>query len=222
MGSRWLVAVLGVWLAVAADGSAGAEGQLYKCKGSKGETVYSDQPCPGGEPLPMKETPTFQALPPPTLPAPVSKSAPKAPTINYQLAITKPAPDEVLRDNEGNVAVAGTVSPQLGDDHKVRLLLDGQPTGQPGNQTSWDLTNLDRGEHTVAIEVFNTKTGKSVQASPSVKFMLFRTSGNNRNPGLGTNGEQMQPYWPSMTAAAQPGDPTPPKTVTRPPGGPRR
>ena len=201
-------------------------GELYKCKGDKGETVFSDQPCPGAAVLPMKETPTYEALPAPTMPAPLAPAKKKV-EINYKISFTSPQPDEVFRDNEGNISVAANVQPVLHEDHQARLLLDGAPSGAPARTTSWQLADVPRGEHSLVVEIIDRKSGKVLHRSDSRTFALFRTSANSpANPGadnlmVNTNGS-LRVSWPQQQAAAQPGDPKPVAPTKPANNGPRK
>lgn len=203
-------------------------GELYKCKGENGETVFSDQPCPGGETLPMRETPTY--APPATPKLPVGEQAAtskKKPEQTYQVQITEPTADAVLRDNEGKVAVSASIQPSLDEDHRVQLLLDGSVVGVPGRASSWELTDVERGEHSIRVEVIH-KAGKLLGSAQS-KFMLFRASANQNPDGAGNlqlketgSGYVQQVQWPQLQDVRQPGDPvptTPTKPVTN---GPRK
>ncbi|MNI43779.1 hypothetical protein D3C73_981210 [compost metagenome] len=53
-----------------------------------------------------------------------------------------------------------------------RLLLDDQPYGQPSNVPILQLINIDRGTHSLAVQVIDGE--KVVQQSPSVTFTLQR------------------------------------------------
>ena len=203
-------------------------GELYKCKGENGETVFSDQPCPGGETLPMRETPTYAPPAAPKLPVGENAAASKKkPDQTYQVQITEPAADAVLRDNEGKVSVAASIQPSLDEDHRVQLLLDGSVVGSAGRATSWEINDVERGEHNIRVEVIH-KGGKLLGSAQS-KFMLFRASANQNPDGAGnlqvratSNGYVQQVQWPQPQDARQPGDPaptTPTKPVT---SGPRK
>ncbi|NQD36184.1 DUF4124 domain-containing protein [Permianibacter sp. IMCC34836] len=201
--------------------------ELYKCKGDNGETVFSDQPCAGGETLPLRETPTFEALPKPTpLPPTSAAGKPKQQVINYKLAISKPAAEEVIRDNEGRIGVEGSVSPMMDEDHRVRLLLDGKQVGELAQAPSWTLDEVDRGEHTLVIEVVHKSSGKVFASSPSSKFMLFRTSAGQTPNGAGgvptATGYANGASWPGSGMAPQPGDPAPPAPTKPTHTGPRK
>ena len=203
-------------------------GELYKCKGENGETVFSDQPCPGGETLPMRETPTYAPPAAPKLPVGEnSAAAKKKPDQTYQVQITEPAIDAVIRDNEGKVSVSASIQPSLDEDHRVQLLLDGAVVGSPGRASTWELADVERGEHNIRVEVIH-KAGKLL-GSAQGKFMLFRASANQNPDGAGNlqvratdNGYLQRVQWPQLQDAGQPGDP-PATTPTKPVStGPRK
>ena len=203
-------------------------GELYKCKGENGETVFSDQPCPGGETLPMRETPTYAPPPTPALPR-ATDAEEKEKAVQYVVEIVEPAADAVLRDNEGRVSVSASVKPALGPALQARLLLDGSPTGDVDGGTSWQLENVERGEHSVVVEIIHGRSDKVLARSASRAFVLFRASANQNPNGAGNlqlketnSGYVQQVQWPQLQDARQPGDPvptTPTKPVTN---GPRK
>lgn len=224
---RGLIGLLGAVVVLVTQAATAAE--LYKCKGDNGETVFSDQPCPGGETLPMRETPTYEALPPPARLPPIEDKAKKPDQIAYKLAITSPAVDDVIRDNEGKLQVQGTVSPALYEDHRVQLLLDGQPVGKPQQAPSWSLDDVERGEHSLVLAVVYKDGKKTVASSAPVKFVLFRASANHpANPGsssatdLPDRNRLLQANWPQLQDAPQPGDPKPTPPTKPPTSGPRK
>lgn len=226
---RW--GVLIVWLVIAAAASVNATGELYKCKGDNGETVFSDQPCNGGETLPMRETPTYAPPPKPVLPTGSGETVAnkKKAVVNYQVQLSEPAADAVIRDNEGKVNVEVGISPRLDEDHRVRLLLDGTPVGTPGLATSWALADVERGEHTLVVEVVHKDSGKAFGNSGARKFMLFRTSVNDATPSgdnlsvvPSRNGLVQQANWPQLKPTPQPGDPAPAVPTKPNSNGPRK
>ena len=68
--------------------------------------------------------------------------------------------------------MGGLIDPRLRMDHRLRRLLDDQPYGQPSNVPRLQVVNLDRGDHSLAVQVlYNDKV---VQQSPTVTFTLQR------------------------------------------------
>ena len=146
---------------------------VYRWVDEEGNVVYSDQPHPGAERIEELEVQTLPAPPPPP---PLERTPQPQPAPGYEaVRIERPRPDETIIDTQGNFTVAGSLQPplQAAAGHRVRLLLDGKPVGEPGTSLSFSLTNIDRGTHTVQLEVVD-RDGKRVAASEPVTFHLRR------------------------------------------------
>lgn len=154
-----------------------AVAQIYKYTDASGNTVFTNQPPEGqaAETVELQPTNTVQAQP-------VESAAPTdAPAANAQpyavLALTDLPSEEALRANNGTFSVGVQIDPRLQPGHSLRLLLDGQPYGQPSNVPRLQLVNVDRGEHSLAVEVLSG--GQSLQRSASVTFTVQRISTNS-------------------------------------------
>jgi hypothetical protein len=79
---------------------------------------------------------------------------------------------EALRANNGTFTVNVLIKPRLQGPHLFRLLLDDQPYGQPGNVPTLQLVNIDRGLHSLAVQVIDGET--VIQQSPTVTFTVQR------------------------------------------------
>ena len=198
MSAMFKVLLAGVAALLIHPMAIGAE--AFKCKGPKGETVFSDTPCGDGKTIELKEVPTVEVTPvQPLAPLPASK---KATAVRYEIAFSSPAPDAVLRDNQGSVSVAVNISPALGPDNLIQFIVDGQKQGPASRETSWQLSDLERGVHTVQVEVLNDKG--SVVASAQSSFTLHKASA--KHPGLSAN-NPAQALGVNMQLAPMPGDP---------------
>lgn len=157
-----------------------ASAQIYKYTDASGNTVFTDQP-PEGQAAQSIELPTTNT---------VEMSAPRAPTSDSReaeqtapygtLQLTDLPSDEALRANNGTFSVGVNLEPRLATGHRLRLLLDGQPYGQPSNVPRLQLTNIDRGEHSLAVEVL--RGDESIQQSAAVTFTVQRV--NTGSPAL--------------------------------------
>ncbi|MGE8496713.1 MAG: DUF4124 domain-containing protein [Pseudomonas sp.] len=154
-----------------------ASAQIYKYTDSKGNTVFTNQPPDGTQAenveLPKTNTVQMQAPTVPVEPEPEPESGPFYRT----LALTGVPDEGALRANNGTFTVSVSLEPRLAANHRLRLLLDGQPYGQASNVPRLQLTNIDRGEHTLAVEVLSGDT--SIQQSATVAFTVQRTSVNS-------------------------------------------
>lgn len=132
--------------------------------------------------MPPKEDPNVQKI---TVPrtntadfsGPLPAETFDEPTIKaadfYQFArIISPEDDMTVRENHGNIRVDVEVVPGLRAKDEVQLLLDGIAI-QSGRQSGFDLDNVDRGTHTVHLEVID-EYGDVVLVGESTKFHLQR------------------------------------------------
>ncbi|MGN8275440.1 DUF4124 domain-containing protein [Pseudomonas sp. SMN5] len=149
--------------------------QIYKYTDANGNTAYSNQP-PQGVPAQTVELPPLNSIEhqPPTdqgTPAP-SPNPDETPDAYQTLALTDIPTEEALRANNGTFTVGVRIQPRLRSPHLFRLLLDGQPYGQPTNVPRLQLVNIDRGEHSLAVQVIDGDT--LVQQSETVTFTVQR------------------------------------------------
>lgn len=149
-----------------------AMGDVYRSVDEDGNIIFTDKPSPDAEKVEINEvqtidpgnTPRFNYTPP--------KKSQDA-TVYKNITITSPANDETLSANEGNVSVSVSVEPRLFPGHTIVLYLDGSPAGEGSGQ--FNLTNLDRGTHTLVAAV-KDQSGKEFIKSESVSFTVQRHS----------------------------------------------
>ncbi|MDJ0877543.1 MAG: DUF4124 domain-containing protein [Halieaceae bacterium] len=158
-----------------------ASAQVYRVVDEHGNVTFTDKPPGDAEPVEIREPNT--TAPPDTsvFPAPPPKPADEQDESGgYQVAITAPANETIIPRGPGNFSVSATVSPSLGRDHMLQLMMDGQPREEPQTSTSWALTNVFRGEHNITVTVID-KEGKTLATSEPVKVFVFRPSSQFRN-----------------------------------------
>jgi hypothetical protein len=158
-----------------------ASAQIYKYTDAQGNTVFTDQPPKGqaAENVELQQTNSveMQVPSPPAEDDPVNATT-AAPYTTLQL--TDLPSDEAMRANNGTFSVSVQIEPRLSSAHRLRLLLDGQPYGQASNVPHLQLSNVDRGEHSLAVEVLSGD--KSIQQSATVTFSIQRV--NTKSPAL--------------------------------------
>jgi hypothetical protein len=146
--------------------------QIYRYTDASGNTAYSNQP-PDGVKSQAVELPPLNSI---ERQAPIAPEQPAAHAdknaVYSVLELTGLPSDEALRANNGTFIVGVQIQPRLQGSHLFRLLLDGQPYGQPSNVPRLQLVNIDRGEHSLAVQVL---AGESlVQQSPTLTFTVQR------------------------------------------------
>jgi len=168
---------------------APAQAEIYRWVDADGNVIYSDEPHPDAETVDLPEATVYTPVgAEQDNEVEILKLAPEEEADNsqanlaYQLRIIAPANDESIWVNNGNVTVSLIVEPELdverGD--KVLVTLDGARVGEPQTATTIQLTNLNRGTHTLSASVVDSN-GATLTSSSNVSFHLHRTSVLNRN-----------------------------------------
>lgn len=156
-----------------------ASAQIYKYTDANGHTVFTNQPPEGGkvETVELPPTNTVEAQKP-VAPPPVTPEK-KASAAYEQLSLELPD-EEALRANNGTFSVPVRIRPRLQPGHSLRLVMDGQPYGEPANVPRLQVVSADRGEHSLAVQVL--EGDKVVQQSDAQTFTLQRV--NTHSPAL--------------------------------------
>ena len=148
---------------------------IYRWVAPDGSTYYSDQPHTGAERILLPESPPPRPTRPVTMP-PVTATKPVFFTYS-NLTIVKPASEENIHDNQGNIEVTVNIKPDLNtsEDHMIQILLDGQAQGEPSTSLEQSLNGVERGKHTVTAQVINER-GRILVKSRPVIFYLKQAS----------------------------------------------
>ncbi|MBD9501660.1 DUF4124 domain-containing protein [Pseudomonas sp. PDM23] len=155
-----------------------ASAQIYKYTDANGKTVFTNQPPTDVDAKPVELPPTNTVGPQGPVAAPAdSGTATQTATPYAILALSNLPDDESLRQNNGTFIVNVVVQPALAGGHLLQLVLDGQPYGAPTSSTSIGLQEIDRGDHTLAVQVL--QGSRVIQASAPVSFTLQRISTNS-------------------------------------------
>ena len=107
---------------------------------------------------------------------PLRKPAVPVPADSYIRAeILYPADDAAVRSNAGTLTVLVRVDPQMQDGHRPQLLLDGVPSATAGRKQEFHLENIDRGTHTLQLQIIDG-SGRVLFTGPQSTFHLLRHS----------------------------------------------
>ncbi|KHT61773.1 hypothetical protein RJ45_20890 [Photobacterium gaetbulicola] len=154
--------------------------QIYTWQDEAGTLHFSDQPHPGASALHIKPPEVSSPPQPDIIDAEInaehqpSDAIQPAPTIT----LATPAHQQTLRDNQGNITVTAVASRKLNQGHSAQLRLDGEVYGRPQAQLTWPLTNIDRGSHTLQVDLL--KHGKVIASSEEITVFLHRARINQR------------------------------------------
>jgi hypothetical protein len=165
MGRGFLLMLLLIALPAAA--------QIYKYTDADGNTAYSNQPPDGVKAQPVELPPLNRVEPQAPSAPPAEATSREQPRSAYAvLELTNLPTTEALRANNGTFTINVLIKPRLQGTHLFRLLLDDQPYGQPSNVPILQLVNVDRGTHSLAVQVIDGEN--IVQQSPTVTFTVQR------------------------------------------------
>jgi hypothetical protein len=168
-----------------ASGAAGA-GTMYKWVDRDGTIHYSSQPVPGATEVHIDSAPPVGASVTDAARKVATESAAPAAAEPFKYtgcAISRPSSDEVL-PNAFSVSTAWQIDPALRPGDRVTVALDGKLLpGVSPTATSFTITPIDRGTHTLVVSILDAN-GRGVCQSPGITFHVQQTSllAPNRRP----------------------------------------
>jgi len=164
-------------LAIAVFAGAAPKGfaqTVYKVTDKDGNVTFTDTPPSDKEAV--VEAQTVHSLNTSAAVTPAPKSEPDAVAtepISYETLIMSPAEAATIPMGPGNFSVDAMVRPALSQGERVVLTLDGEPVGTPQRMTTWQLTNVYRGEHRLQVVRVNAE-GARVNASSERTVYVMR------------------------------------------------
>lgn len=168
-----------LWLLlVACLASTGHATEIYQYVDEHGNRIFTDKPPvhADAEKISLPEVNRTQmpspAAPSGALQAPSADDGTSAPPYR-QLAIAGLPEHATIRANDGNIDVHVKIQPRLAMQHRLQLLVDGVPHGEPVRSILLRATNLDRGEHSIAVQVLSGD--RVLQQSPAHQVTIQRT-----------------------------------------------
>ncbi len=155
--------------------------QIYKWVDEQGTVHYTDDPATPGA-RPVKDLPGLSTYEPRQLPETVleeEKDAEAGDSSSQQagyrvLEVISPEPEGTVRSSPGEVPVFVALDPPLQGEDYLQVILDGKPWPGKFTSTVIKLENVDRGEHSIAVAVYDGK-GRELKRSDSHIFYLHRT-----------------------------------------------
>ena len=153
-----------------------AQTDIYRTTDENGNIVFTDAPGVGTRKAERIENPHINSMPaPPSVPG-ASEETPDSEddkNTSYEVSITSPENETTIPNGPGNFTVAARVSPALESGLSLQLYMDGVPWGEPQVSSSWNLTNVFRGEHQLTVAVVDEE-GDAGATSEPVTVYVFR------------------------------------------------
>ena len=174
--NRSNLAVLGFLTLLAVIKSpVNAQTPIYKYVDENGQTVFTDQPpnntSSKAEPIEIDSINS-------ATPTAIDKSngatpkAEKKSSVDYQTVISSPGDGDTIPVGPGNFTVSALLSPPLSSQETVRLMIDGAAVGPAQKQSTWQLTNVFRGEHKLVVERLSGKEQVVHRSATNTIFVL--------------------------------------------------
>lgn len=154
-----------------------ASADVFTYIDAQGNRVFTDQPgSRNAKRVPVTTSNRMPANPTGAAPVIAEKKAETKPLFRYDLLrVLVPEPDVTIRSSAGELIVSITSEPGLQRGHSYRLLLDGQPTAEPGPSPFFALCNIDRGSHNLSVEILDEQ-GRTVERTANQPFHMLRIS----------------------------------------------
>ncbi len=158
---------------------------IYRTTDAQGNVVFTDSPPANATPADRVEIrPTNTARPPETVLPPVAEDTPDGTVtevvLSYSVTITEPVNEATVPNGPGNFAVRVKVTPALKVGANLQLFIDGEPRGELQRATTWNLTNVYRGQHDLTVGVIDS-FGETLTLSEPVRVFVHRPSSNFNN-----------------------------------------
>ena len=167
-GGWWVLRSTAVAAALLALGASAAP--MYRLVDENGRVTFTDVPGSAAKRVVQHAANTYRARQPqPCAPAP---AAPQSDAFaGYRsVAIAWPQ-DEAIRANDGSIRIVAATEPELEPEHRAVVLLDGQAAQQSDGLT-FDLTELDRGRHELAVQIIDGDGAVLAESRPKIIHLL--------------------------------------------------
>jgi hypothetical protein len=166
-----------LWLLITCLIALPVTAEVFTYVDAQGNRVYTDQPGSGNaKRVPLATSNRMSANPGGSAPVMAGKKTETKPLFHYDmLRVLVPEPDATVRSSAGEIIVSVTSEPGLQRGHRYRLLLDGQPTADPGLSPVFALSNIDRGSHNLSVEILDEQ-GRTIERTANQPFHMLRIS----------------------------------------------
>ncbi len=154
-----------------------AAATIYKRELPDGTVIYSDQPHPGAHILSPSAPQTVDPYrPPPQTPRTSGRAQSTPAAVTYQrVAITSPADDESVWNDDRLLQVSVAVEPALQREHRIAVLLDGERVAETDSPGMLRLQNVYRGSHSLEA-VVEDRFGRVIARSTPITFHMKQHS----------------------------------------------
>lgn len=147
-----------------------AAGEVYRQTDEHGRVIFTDQPTPQAELVPLDPVNTTPAV------TPVPRAKPEAARVEYQVRITSPEADAIIPNGLVAQAVVVQAEPAPRTSFRFRLLLDGEEVGVQADGR-FTVPQLARGSHQFSAELLDAD-GRVLARGEPVDIFVYWPGGN--------------------------------------------
>jgi hypothetical protein len=160
-----------------------AYSEIYKWVDGNGEVHFSDKPHPGAVKIDLPKTQTYAPLGEQKKEQTIEDKTGDADFAYESVTILQPEDQVTLRNTDGSVSIIAALKPQLRPGDKLQVIFDGSPIGKLKATTEFSLRGINRGSHTLAVQVTNGE-GNVLNTSNTVTIFMMppRTNMGNKRP----------------------------------------
>lgn len=148
--------------------------QIYTWTDSNGSIHFSDTPRKGAKKITLPPMQTFTPKPNTNAIDSAIDTQEEKKTLYKSVTIVEPSNQTTSRDNQGRIPILVETIPALKPGDKVQILLDGQPIGSPQKSTSFLLSNVLRGEHTLSAAIVNASGDSLLESQAPIIIYMHR------------------------------------------------
>ena len=152
--------------------------QIYRWTDASGIVHFSDIPHEGAETVNLPKSQTQMPSSPKqrqsnSASGQSSEQSAEAGDSYEQVSIAEPQNEATIRNNQGMVPILVSLQPPLMKEHKLQLLFDGKVMGAPQSDTAFILNGIERGSHTIAVNVIDSQ-GAVLATTEAVTIFMHR------------------------------------------------
>lgn len=149
---------------------------VYKVVDENGKVTFSDNPT--GTKIESVDLPHINTAPA-VDPQPYTPPATKETSIKHSIRITSPGNKAEILAGQRDLTVTAEAKPPLSDGFSAQLYMNGTAFGGAQPSTSFVITEIMRGEHSINVAILNA-SGKVVARSRPITVYVRRPGLNRR------------------------------------------
>lgn len=160
-------------------------GEVYRIVNEDGEVTYTDSPPTNvqAEAVEMPKT-NIAIAPPPAATKDNQSEADEGEVVYTKARITQPNNNATIPPGQSEVVVQIALEPLLQTGHLVQIYIDGSKQGSPSASTTFTITSLDRGKHSVRAEVIGADKQRKTKTQTTT-FHIKQHSSNSKTKSAG-------------------------------------